>query len=140
MSSSTGLWSLTDTTGNIIYATNDPRFSVNGQINITGGDSISLQLRVTDTAGQVMPAETRISVSAAGVKLTGTSAITVASTIGSAYNLRNPDNSEKAEENGHTLRFTLTDIDEEVSEGTALSISIVAPSGSATTGSVPFRT
>ena len=140
MSSTNAFFTVTDSgNSSLIYATNDPRFSRNVNIDISSGRSIGLVLRVTDTAGQVMPEGTSITVTADGADISG-GTMKVGSTIGSAYSLRNSDNSEKAQETGHLVPFRIKDADETTNEEGTLTITIETPSGFKTSSSIAFNT
>ncbi len=139
MSSSDAYITLTDANFGQVYGSNDSRISRNRFLNVSS-QPVSLRLQVTDSAAQVMPAGTVISVVAPDAKLLGSTTFTVPSTRGGAYQQRGPDSSENTQELGHYLYFTLLDADITEEEESVLTIIVRTPSGVETNFSLNFRT
>jgi len=97
-------------------------------IEFTGG-SIDIIVHITDTANQVLPAETTISISSDTGKLLGGGEYEIPNTVGVQYS-RTDQASEIAIEGAPTaIRLTLIDDDTLVEESGILTIKITLPSG-----------
>ena len=81
MASSSALYNLFNRTDSTVYANNDSNIDV-AIPAIADGDSISLRLAVTDSAGQTMPEGTTISVTSSVGDIDGITDATIGNTLG----------------------------------------------------------
>ncbi len=134
MSGSNPVLILRDTVQDATYYSNDEVVRSNrSSVDISGGRSVTLIAYITDSAGQIMPADTQITVSADVGKLAGALSVNVSNTNQQYYKI------DGAEQGRYYLSFAITDSDAARSDSGYISIRVNTPSGVGTTFLVPVR-
>lgn len=127
-SSSNAKYRITDTNSNEVYRSSFDNTATGNSIVLASGANTTLRVELSDTADQVLPEGTIISISASSATYIGPDSITIASTIGTA------------DPNGYGgLDFEIS-LFHEVDEPTAgeLNIVVAAPSGIRTEVIIPI--
>ena len=126
-SSSGAKYRITDNGTDEVYRSNFDGTATGNNIVIPRGDSLSLQIELSDTADQTLPVGTSIGISSSGATLIGTDAITVLNTIGTS----DPDGYGGLDFNIQ-LFHELADADTG-----ELNLSVTSPSGVITSITIP---
>jgi hypothetical protein len=127
-SSSNAKYRITDTNSNEVYRSSFDNTATGNSIVLASGANTTLRVELSDTADQVLPEGTIISISASSATYIGPDSITIASTIGTS------------DPNGYGgLDFEIS-LFHEVDEPTAgeLNIVVAAPSGIRTEVIIPI--
>jgi len=136
MSSSAAIITAIDAHRNIVYGTNDANLiknlTDNGKnasnvIDASKGKSRTITIYVSDTAGQIMPELTSVSMITNVGKVTGTISTDIENSIGSPNINRGPNSSESFQGGRPVLTFTIEDSDPHTLQYGFLRIDVIPP-------------
>lgn len=142
MSSSAALITAANSHENIVYASNDSKLiqtltansqTVSNLIDVSLGRTKNVTVYVTDTAGQIMPAGTSISVNSSVGTLGGNGSHTVENSTGAVNYLVGPTSSETLFDGKYAITFSITDSDRETADYGTIEIEVTSPSGEIST-------
>ena len=119
-----------DAVENIIY-TSSSTLVTQGTINLRQGKTKYLNVRITDSAGQLMPAETTVSISSNGVDFSGTSSFVIGDGTGKHYaGLRLAQNDSEIDYlAGTTFGFSISDQDRKAEGVGSVTIKVLTEKG-----------
>ena len=127
-SSSNATYRISRVSNNLVLASGTGGLATGSTLSISNGDSVALNIELSDSADQTLPVGTTISLSATGAALIGTESFTIANTIGTT----NPDGY-----GGLDFNINLSNEVDETQTG-EFTVTVTTPSGRITEVTIPL--